>query len=128
MKYFNNNEYLIKFDNRYNKDNFNFENLLFLFLGTPLVQKIKNLCAFCYLNKNDVGVYIEDFKICDNVNGKKLKKLLDEDFKKILIYRNIIKKSDSYFLSVAFIDIIIYEKDASMVIDKRNKLNDIMIF
>jgi len=118
------NEYLIKFDNKYTKDNFNSDKLLYFFLGLPDKRKIKMkyVCASCHLIKNDYGIYIKDFKITDNAKGKNLTKLLNKDSKKISICRNIIKKSDTFILSAVFIDIVICNKES-----KSKKSNDIII-
>ena len=125
-----NNEYLIKFDNKYTKENFDCDKPLFFFLGVPKKQEIniKYVCASCFLVKDDIGIYIKDFKINTNAKGKRLKSLLDKQFKNISIYRNIIKKSEIYHLSSTFINIKIYDSEESRIISKKEKLDDITIF
>lgn len=127
-----NNEYIIKFDERYSYDNFVCDNKpLFFFLGKPNKREIniKYVCAYCDLIKTEYGIYINNFKINENtIKGRKLKTLLNKNTKKsISLYRNIIKKTDSYNLSSVFIHIVLHETDESKIIDKKEKLDDIMI-
>jgi len=124
-----NGEYLIKFDNKYTTENFNCDKPLYFFLGVPNKReiKLKNVCASSYLVKDEVGIFIKGFQINNNAKGKNLTKLLNKESKKISIYRNIIKKSDIYSLSSVFINIVVYNSEEMKIIDKKGKLDDIMI-
>jgi len=83
-----NGEYLIKFNDKYTKENFNCEKPLYFFLGVPKKREInlKNVCASSYLIKDNIGVFIKGFKTNTNVKGKKIDRLLKKDSKKISLY------------------------------------------
>jgi len=121
-----NNEYIVKFNNKYKFDNFNIEKKLYFILGEPIKTtiNIKKICAMCNLDKDDIGIIIKDFNILNTKNGEKLIKHIEKrDF--FSINRNIIKKSDNYSMTICFLTIKKLTKEEQSIISKKNKIDKI---
>jgi len=120
-----NDEYLIKFNEKYNYDNFNVDKKMYFIIGDPIIKvNSKKIAASCNLYKDEYGVLITNFEPFDNPMGDKLiTHIENKDI--FLLHRNIIKKSNMYSITICFVKIRKVTKEESKVINKIGKFNSI---